>query len=72
MIPRARVHDDRVKVTEAAESSREPQAVGRKQTGNHENLEISKPTPSDTPLPTKPHLLILSKQFHNWEPRFQM
>jgi hypothetical protein len=27
-------------------------------------FETSKPTPNDTPPPTRPHLLILSKQFH--------
>lgn len=31
-------------------------------------LEISKPILSGTPPPTRPYLLILSKQSTNWEP----
>lgn len=31
-------------------------------------FETSKPTPSGTPVPTKPHFLTLSKHSINWEP----
>jgi hypothetical protein len=32
--------------------------------GLTQSFETSKPLPSDIPPPTKPHLLILPKQFH--------
>lgn len=35
----------------------------------HKSFETLKPTPSDTPFPTKPHLIILPKQFHQWQAR---
>ena len=34
-------------------------------------LESSKSTPNDIPLPIRPHLLILSKQFHQLDQVFK-
>lgn len=43
----------------------DPKVVGRKRkTGLVWAFETLKFTPSDTTSPTKPHLLILSEQFH--------
>jgi hypothetical protein len=33
-------------------------------------FKTSKPTPSGTPPPTKPHLLILPKQFHQLQTEY--
>jgi hypothetical protein len=41
----------------------------QEETGNY--VSLLKPCPSDTLPPTKPHFLILPKQFH-WEPNNQV
>lgn len=51
-----------------AESSHlEPQVGGREHTGN----DFKACPPRDTPPPTKPHLLLLLKQFHRLWPSIQ-
>lgn len=37
-----------------------------------QSFETLKPTPSDKPPPKKPRLLILPKQFHQWEARMEI
>ena len=46
-------------------TSQTERSVQRTQWDWQESLEISEPTPSDTPPPSKPHLRILPKQFHH-------
>ena len=62
----------------AENSGRDLRARGRDITQEEWSFETAKPTPRDTPPPTRPHLLVLPKQFHQlgtkikhmslWEP----
>lgn len=47
--------------------STEKEAQDREATGNGDSLETSQPIPSDISPPTKTHILILCKQFTNWD-----
>jgi hypothetical protein len=47
---------------------KEPQ--GKEREKSHKSFEPSKPAPTDTPPPRRPHLLILPKPFHQRETKY--